>query len=90
MHRERLAAVEKGNVPASLNEQPLQVYFRRGCFAWFWDWALGYFCGSPPGISTRPAVEKAAISGQWSPASTYWKPEQRGGVRHAVGAGVAW
>lgn len=30
MHRERLAAIEKGIVPASLNERPLQVYFRRG------------------------------------------------------------
>jgi len=30
MHRERLAAIEKGMVPASLNERPLQVYFRRG------------------------------------------------------------
>jgi hypothetical protein len=30
MHRERLAAIEKGIVPASVNERPLQVYFRRG------------------------------------------------------------
>ena len=30
VHRERLAAIEKGMVPASLNERPLQVYFRRG------------------------------------------------------------
>jgi hypothetical protein len=29
-HRERLAAIEKGIVLASLNERPLQVYFRRG------------------------------------------------------------
>lgn len=30
MHRERLAAIEKGIVPAGFNERPLQVYFRRG------------------------------------------------------------
>jgi hypothetical protein len=49
MHRERLAAIEKGIVPASLNERPLQFYFRRGllwlipglglgAFLWFVSW----------------------------------------------------
>ena len=29
-HLERMAAIEKGIPPASLDERPLQVYFRRG------------------------------------------------------------
>jgi len=30
IHLERMAAIEKGIAPASLNERPLQSYFRRG------------------------------------------------------------
>jgi hypothetical protein len=30
VHLERMAAIEKGMLPASLDERPLRVYFRRG------------------------------------------------------------